>query len=76
VAALLAKAEAADQVDVPAGMSIPKELARGEARLARLAEARAEIAERAKERFECGSATTFGPFRHPILTPVRMRKHQ
>jgi transposase len=52
VADLLAKAEAADQVDVPDGMSIPEELARREARLAKLAEARAKIEARAKERFE------------------------
>src|ERR1700757_1164236 len=50
VADLLAKAEAADQADVPDGMSIPEELARREARLAKLAEARAKIEARAKER--------------------------
>ncbi len=43
VAELLAKAEAADQADVPDGMSVPEELARREARLAKLAEARAKI---------------------------------
>jgi transposase len=52
VADLLAKAEAADQADVPDGMSIPDELARRAARLAKLAEARAKIEARAKERFE------------------------
>src|SRR5208282_3402968 len=52
VADLLAKAEAADQVDEADGMSIPEELARREARLAKLAEARAKIEARAKERFE------------------------
>jgi hypothetical protein len=52
VADLLAKAEAADQADLPDGMSVPDELARREARLAKLAEARAKIAARAKERFE------------------------
>ena len=52
VADLLAKAEAADQADVPDGMSVPEELARREARLAKIAEARAKIAARAKERFE------------------------
>jgi transposase len=52
VADLLAKAEAADQADVPDGMSIPEELARREARLAKLAEARAKLEARAKERFE------------------------
>jgi hypothetical protein len=51
VADLLAKAEAADQADVPDGMSLPEELARREARLAKLAEARAKIEARAKERF-------------------------
>jgi hypothetical protein len=49
---LLEKEEAADQADVPDGMSIPDELARREARLAKLAEARAKIEARAKERFE------------------------
>ena len=52
VATLMAKAEAADQADIPDGMSIPKELARREARLATLADARAKIEARAKERFE------------------------
>src|SRR6266436_2214033 len=52
VAELLAKAEAADQVDVPDGMSIPEELAHREARLEKLAAARAKIEARAKERFE------------------------
>jgi len=50
VAELMAKAEAADQVDVPDGMSIPDELARRELRLAEIARARAIIAARAKER--------------------------
>ena len=48
---LLAKAEAADQADVPDGMSIPDELARRKDRLSKLAEARAKIEARAKERF-------------------------
>jgi hypothetical protein len=52
VAELLAKAEAADQTDVPDGMSIPEELTRREIRLAKLGEARATIKARAKERFE------------------------
>ena len=51
VADLLAKAEAADQADVPDGMSIPEELERrntaGEA-----ATARATIEARAEERFD------------------------
>src|SRR5215218_9204147 len=50
VADLLAKAEAADQADVPDGMSIPEELARREQRLAMIAKARATIEARAKER--------------------------
>src|SRR5947207_8300752 len=50
VAELLAKAEAADQADVPDGMSIPEELARREQRLAEIARARAIIEARAKER--------------------------
>src|ERR671911_785872 len=52
VAELLAKAEAADRADVPDGLSIPNELARREERLAKLAEARATIEARARERFE------------------------
>jgi len=52
VADLLAKAEAADQADVPDGMSIPEELARRQDRLAKLAEARAKIEARAKERLQ------------------------
>jgi transposase len=53
VAELLARAEAADQAEaVIDGMSIPEELARREERLAKLAEARAKLEARAKERFE------------------------
>src|SRR6202521_2813829 len=52
VADLMAKAEVADQADVPDGMSIPEELARREQRLAAIAAARATIEARAKERFE------------------------
>jgi transposase len=52
VADLLAKAEAADRSDLPDGLSIPEELARREERLAKLAEARATIEARARERFE------------------------
>jgi transposase len=50
VGTLLAKAEAADQADIPDGMSIPEELERREARLKTLAEARAKIEARASER--------------------------
>src|SRR6202162_5217131 len=52
VADLMARAESADQAEVTDGMSIPEELARREDRLAKLAEARAKIEARAKERFE------------------------
>jgi transposase len=48
---LLARAEAADEADVPDGVSIPEELALREKRLARLAEARARIEAQAKERY-------------------------
>jgi len=51
VAELLALAEAADSADVPDGMSVPEELARRADRLARLAEAKAKIEARARERF-------------------------
>ena len=50
VAELMAKAAAADQADVPDGMSIPEELARCKQRLAAIARAKATIAARAKER--------------------------
>src|SRR5215211_5020518 len=50
VTELLAKAEAADQADLPDGLSIPEELARREQRLAEIARARAIIEARAKER--------------------------
>ena len=50
VADLMAKAEAADTADVPDGMSIPEELARREARLRKIKEARATIEARAKQR--------------------------
>lgn len=52
VAELFAKAEAADQADLPDGLSIPDELARREERLTKLAEARAKIEARAKERHD------------------------
>jgi hypothetical protein len=51
VQVLLALAEQADQSAVPDGMSLPEEIARREARLAAMAEAKAKIAARAKERF-------------------------
>ncbi|HEX3989619.1 MAG TPA: IS1182 family transposase, partial [Acetobacteraceae bacterium] len=51
VAKLTAMAEAADQADVPDGMSVPEELARREKRLAEIARARAIIEARAKERY-------------------------
>lgn len=50
VAELLAKAEAADAADVLDGMSLPDELARREERLRKIAEARAKIEARARER--------------------------
>src|SRR5271167_3647134 len=50
VADLMAQAEAADQADVPDGMSIPEELERREKRLAEIAKAKATIEARAKER--------------------------
>src|SRR3984893_15547357 len=51
VADLMAKAEAADTADIPDGMSIPEELALREERLRKLAEERAKIEARAKERY-------------------------
>ena len=51
VVVLMARAEAADQADVPDGMQIPAELARRETRLAAIAEAEAKIEARAKSRY-------------------------
>ena len=50
VAELLRQAEAADQADLPDGMSLPEELSRRTERLAAIAEAKAEIERRAAER--------------------------
>lgn len=52
VAELMAMAEAADQADLPDGMSVPEELARREDRVARIAAAKAAIEARAQERFD------------------------
>src|ERR1039458_8184774 len=51
VADLMAQAEAADTANRHAGMSIPDELARREERLRKIAEARAKIEARARERY-------------------------
>lgn len=47
VAELLKKAEAADQADIPDGMSIPEEIIRRKERLKAIAEAKDEIERRA-----------------------------
>ena len=52
VTELLAKAEAADDIKVQDGLSIPEELARREERLKKIAEARAKIEARAQERYQ------------------------
>jgi|TARA_R100000306_G_scaffold58622_1_gene57178 Transposase DDE domain len=52
VSALAAQAEAADQAPVVEGMDIPAEIARREARLEALAEAKRAMEARAQERFE------------------------
>jgi len=52
VRALTAQAEAADQTRVVEDMDVPAEIARREARLAALAEAKRKIEARAQERFE------------------------
>jgi transposase len=49
---LMGMAEVADQESVPDGMDVPAEIARREARLKVLAEAKAKIEARAQERFE------------------------
>jgi transposase len=51
VAELLRLAAAADQADLPDGMSVPEELARREARLAAMAAAKATMEARAAERY-------------------------
>ena len=51
VADFMARAEAADQADLPDGMSVPAELARREQRLAAIAKAKVTIEARARERF-------------------------
>ena len=51
VAELLARAEAADAEPLPEGLNLPEELARREARLQAIGEAKAEIEARAAERF-------------------------
>jgi len=50
VAELLKKAEAADQADIPDGMSIPEEIIRREERLKAIVEAKTEIERRAAAR--------------------------
>lgn len=52
VSKLMSLAEAADQNEKPDGMDIPSELERREARLAAIAQAKAEIERRAQERYE------------------------
>jgi len=52
---LLAKAEAADQTNIPDGMSIPEELARREDRLAKLAVAPGEVRSPGKRAFREGT---------------------
>jgi transposase/IS5 family transposase len=49
---LLQQAKAADRSAVPEGMSLPEELQRRQTRLAAIAEAKAKIEARARERFE------------------------
>ncbi|MGH8586842.1 MAG: hypothetical protein ACREWE_11905 [Gammaproteobacteria bacterium] len=51
VAKLLARAEAADAEPLPEGLNLPEELARREARLQAIGEAKAEIEARAAQRF-------------------------
>lgn len=51
VAELLKKAEEADRTDIPEGMNIPEELQIRSKRLKKIAQAKAEIERRAKERY-------------------------
>lgn len=52
IAELLAKAEDADSTPLEDGLSVPEEIKRREDRIAKLAEAKKVMEERAKERFE------------------------
>jgi len=56
VSALAAQAEAADQARVAEGLDVPAEIARREARLAALAQAKEKIEARAQERFKAEQA--------------------
>lgn len=56
VAELMGLAEAADSANIPDAMSVPEELARREEWLARIGEAKAKIAARAKQRFDAEQA--------------------
>ena len=51
---LLCKAKRADKEDLPEGMNVPEELARRESRLEAIAAAKAQIEQRAAERFAKG----------------------
>jgi len=83
VADLMAKAEVADQADVPDGMSIPEELARREQRLAAIARAKATIEARAKERHVREWASMTPSWRRarrrprrPARSPAGGRRHR
>src|SRR6516162_3274863 len=69
VGTLLAKAEAADQADIPDGMSIPEELERREARLKTLAEARAKIEAREAKARAHGKKPGGKPPAPPVAGP-------
>jgi transposase len=56
VSELMALAEAADQVNIPDGMSIPDELARRSERLTQIAAAKAKIEARAQQRWQTEQA--------------------
>ena len=72
VAELMAKAEAADQADIPDGMSIPEELSRREVRLAKLAAAR-EAREAKTKESRARSLAASHPRRPPRGRCLRIR---
>lgn len=70
VADLMAMAEAADQANIPDGMSIPEELARRGDRLAKIAEARAKIEARAAKTKATGKKPGGKPPQPPTEGPL------
>ena len=64
----------ADRESLPDGMDVPAEIARREARLKALAEAKAKIEARAQERFEQEQLWTAVRIRHQMAASIRNAK--